>query len=224
MLSRREMGALCASLLFCLLLSLGAGWAQSQLTTANQLAADTLRLHIRADTDSVRDQSAKLAVRDAVLVLTDEACPADSRADARAWAAENLVRFELTARQTLAALGIRAPVKACLVNMYFPTRRYDGGALPAGRYDAVRLDIGTRRAGRNWWCVLYPGLCRTACGGYAVSYSEPYTPPGLCRSACGGYDTPAENDLVCGEYIVRFRFVEWWGGLTAPREDVVLAG
>lgn len=115
----------------------------------------------------------------------------------------NLVRFELTARQTLAALGIRAPVKACLVNMYFPTRRYDGGALPAGRYDAVRLDIGTRRAGRNWWCVLYPGLC---------------------RSACGGYDTPAENDLVCGEYIVRFRFVEWWDGLTAPREDVVLAG
>ena len=171
MLYRREMGALCASLLFCLLLSLGAGWAQSQLTTADQLTADTLRLHIRAD--------------------------------ARAWAAENLVRFELTARQTLAALGIRAPVKACLVNMYFPTRRYDGGALPAGRYDAVRLDIGTRRAGRNWWCVLYPGLC---------------------RSACGGYDTPAENDLVCGEYIVRFRFVEWWDGLTAPREDVVLAG
>lgn len=75
MLSRREMGALCASLLFCLLLSLGAGWAQSQLITADQLAADTLRLHIRADTDSVRDQSAKLAVRDAVLALTDEACP-----------------------------------------------------------------------------------------------------------------------------------------------------
>ena len=165
MSSRREMGALCASLLFCLLLSLGAGWAQSQLITADQLAADTLRLHIRADTDSVRDQSAKLAVRDAVLALTDEACPADSRADARAWAAENLVRFELTARQTLASLGIRAPVKACLVKMYFPTRRYDGGALPAGRYDAVRLDIGTRRAGRNWWCVLYPGLCRSACGG-----------------------------------------------------------
>ena len=113
MLSRREMGALCASLLFCLLLSLAAGWAQSPLPTADQLAADTLRLHIRADTDSVRDQSAKLAVRDAVLALTDEACPADSRADARAWAAENLVRFELTARQTLASLGIRAPEKAC---------------------------------------------------------------------------------------------------------------
>ena len=203
MLSRREMGALCAALLLCLLLSLGAGWAKGQLDAADALAADTLRLHIRADTDSVRDQSAKLAVRDSVLALTDEACPADSRADARAWAAETLVRCELPARQTLASLGIRAPVKACLVNMYFPTRRYDGGALPAGRYDAVRLDIGTHRPGRNWWCVLYPGLCRSACGGYA---------------------RPEENDLVCGEYLVRFRLVEWWSEGTAPREDAVLAG
>ena len=202
MLSRREMGALCASLLFCLLLSLGAGWAQSQLTTADQLAADTLRLHIRADTDSVRDQSAKLAVRDAMLALTDEACPADSRADARAWAAENLVRFELTARQTLASLGIRTPVKACLVNMYFPARRYPTGQLPAGRYDAVRIDIGSG-GGRNWWCVLYPGLCSFAQGGYAL---------------------PAENDLVCGQYILRFRLVDWAHRLTARRQTVLLAG
>ena len=202
MLSRREMGALCASLLFCLLLSLGAGWAQSQRITANQLAADTLRLHIRADTDSLRDQSAKLAVRDAVLALTDEACPADSRAAARAWAAENLVRFELTARQTLAALGIRAPVKACLVNMYFPARRYPTGQLPAGRYDAVRIDIGSG-GGRNWWCVLYPGLCSFAQGGYAL---------------------PAENDLVCGQYILRFRLVDWAHRLTVRRQTVLLAG
>ena len=160
MLSRREMGALCASLLFCLLLSLGAGWAQSQLITADQLAADTLRLHIRADTDSLRDQSAKLAVRDAVLALTDEACPADSRAAARAWAAENLVRFELTARQTLAALGIRAPVKACLVKMYFPTRRYDARALPPGRYDAALPDLAARRGGPHRGGLVYTGRCR----------------------------------------------------------------
>ena len=162
MLSRREMGVLCAALLLCLLLSLGAGWAKGQLDAADALAAD-----------------------------------------AKVWAASSLVRLELTAREVLAARGIRAPVHACLVNMYFPTRRYAGAALPAGRYDAVRLDIGTHRPGRNWWCVLYPGLCRSACGGYAK---------------------PEENDLVCGEYLVRFRLVEWWGEVTAPREDAVLAG
>lgn len=186
-----------------LLLSLGAGWAKGQLDAADALAADTLRLHIRADTNAVRDQSAKLAVRDAVLALADESCPADGKADAKVWAASNLVRLELTAREVLAAWGTHAPVHACLVNMYFPTRRYAGAALPAGRYDAVRLDIGTHRPGRNWWCVLYPGLCRSACGGYA---------------------RPEENDLVCGEYLVRFRLVEWWSEVAAPREDAVLAG
>ena len=89
-----------------------------------------------------------------------------------------------------------------LVNMYFPTRRYGSGTLPAGRYDAVRIELGTG-AGRNWWCVLYPGLCRAACGGYAL---------------------PAENDLVCGEYILRFKVVEWVQQRTARREDVVLVG
>ena len=95
MLSRREMGALCTSLLFCLLLSLGAGWAQSQLTTADRLAADTLRLHIRADTDAVRDQSAKLAVRDAVLALTDEA-------------AIGMVNSKTTAVRVIPAIGRKA--------------------------------------------------------------------------------------------------------------------
>ena len=138
-----------------------------------------------------------------MLALADESCPADGKADAKVWAASNLVRLELTVREVLAARGTHAPVHACLVNMYFPTRRYAGAALPAGRYDAVRLDIGTHRPGRNWWCVLYPGLCRSACGGYA---------------------RPEENDLVCGEYLVRFRLVEWWSEVTAPREDAVLAG
>ena len=89
-----------------------------------------------------------------------------------------------------------------LVNMYFDTRRYASGILPAGRYDALRIQIGAGN-GRNWWCVLYPGLCRSACGGYA---------------------RPTENDLVCGNYILRLRLVEWVQQRTARREDVVLVG
>ena len=68
--------------------------------------------------------------------------------------------------------------------------------------EALRIDLGAGK-GRNWWCVLYPGLCRSACGSYA---------------------RPAENDLVCGEYILRLRLVEWVQQRTARREDVVLVG
>ena len=46
--------------------------------------------------------------------------------------------------------------------------------------------------------------------------------PGLCRSACGGYARPAENDLVCGGYVVRFWLVDRVQALTACRADRTL--
>ena len=204
-LTRRQMVLLCLGLLLSLALCgalQAAAWARTQRDTGALVCADTLRLHIRAGSDSVADQSAKLHVRDAVLAYLDAACPAETKADALTWAAQHLFELQLTARHALAKLGVRAPVRVQLVNMYFPTRRYGSGTLPAGRYDAVRIELGSG-AGRNWWCVLYPGLCRAACGGYAL---------------------PAENDLVCGEYILRFKVVEWVQQRTARREDVVLVG
>ena len=204
MLSRRQMQHLCICLALGLLLcSLwqAAAWSRTQLHTGDAVCADTLRLHIRAASDAVADQSAKLRVRDAVLTVMQQ-CPAHSAPEARAWAAGRLLQFQLAAQRALTAQGIRAPVRVYLVNMYFPARRYPTGQLPAGRYDAVRIDIGSG-GGRNWWCVLYPGLCSFAQGGYAL---------------------PAENDLVCGQYILRFRLVDWAHRLTARRQTVLLAG
>ena len=205
MLSRRQMQHLCIclalGLLLCSLWQAGA-WGRTQLHTGDAVCADTLRLHIRAASDSVADQSAKLRVRDAVLACLDAACPAGNQTDARSWAARNLFTLQLAARHALARCGVNAPVQVQLVNMYFPARQYTGGCLPAGRYDAVRITIGSG-SGQNWWCVLYPGLCRAACGGYAL---------------------PEENDLVCGDYILRLRFVDWWNRHTASRTTRVLAG
>ena len=223
-LTRREMALGCAVLSLALLLSTlpaALRWGQAQLDTGALLCADTLRFHIRADSDSPADQTVKLAVRDAVLAYADVHCTAQDKPAALRWAAENLPALELTARAVLARRGIFstvtvqrvartvlagrgsfAPVRVYLVEMYFGTTRYAASALPAGRYQALRIDLGgNARHGKNWWCVLYPGLCRSACGTYAL---------------------PEENDLVCGGYVVRFKCVEWWQRMTASREDQVL--
>ena len=206
-LSRREMQVLGWVLSWCLLfcgLVQFFGWGKTQLDTGAALCADTLRFHIRAESDSLLDQSAKLRVRDAVLAYADAFCTATDKDGALHWAAQNLPQLQLTAQQTLAGLGLSTPVRVRLVEMYFARTQYAGSALPAGRYDAVRIELGdTAHYGKNWWCVLYPGLCRSACGGYAL---------------------PAENDLVCGEYIVRFKLVDWWQSVTAEKKDVVRVG
>lgn len=203
-MSRREMAVLGLILSGCFLL---CGmmqllvWGQTQLDTGRLLCADTLRFHIRADSDSLLDQSIKLRVRDAILNYADVSCPSSDKPSALRWAARNLPQLQLTAQQTLSSLGFSMPVRVRLVNMYFSATQYSSSSLPAGRYDAVRIELGDEaHYGKNWWCVLYPGLCRSACGGYAL---------------------PEENDLVCGEYIIRFRLVDWWQSLTDDRSDSI---
>ena len=200
-LSVRQMRLLCASLLagFALCGALqGLCWGRTQLDAGAALCADTLRLHIRAASDAVADQSAKLRVRDAVLAVMQQ-CPAQSAPEARAWAAGRLLQFQLAAQRALTAQGIRAPVRVYLVNMYFPARRYPTGQLPAGRYDAVRIDIGSG-SGRNWWCVVYPPLCTAAaCELEGV--------------ALEGGMTADDLSLMTGEnagYVLRFRSLELW--------------
>ena len=190
MLTRSQMALLCLGLFLALALC-GAwqafSWGRTQLDTGALVCADTLRLHIRAESDSIASQSAKLHVRDAVLAYLDTACPAQSKPEAIAWAAQHLFELQLTARHALARLNIRTPVRVQLVNMYFDTRRYASGILPAGRYDALRIDLGCRKR---------PQLVVRALPG----------PVPLClRQLCPA----AENDLVCGEYILRLRLVEW---------------
>ena len=141
MLTRSQMALLCLGLFLALALC-GAwqafAWGRTQLDTGALVCADTLRLHIRAESDSIASQSAKLHVRDAVLAYLDTACPAESKPDALCWAARHLFELQLTARHALAELNIRTPVRVQLVNMYFDTRRYASGILPGTTRCAFR--------------------------------------------------------------------------------------
>lgn len=125
----------------------------------SQVRSDTLRLHILANSDSEEDQALKLEVRDAVLKTQGDLFgAAKSKEDALETARQQMERIQQVAQQTVWEAGYSYPVTARLENLYFATREYEDFTLPAGRYDAVRIEIG-EHAGHNWFCVLFPPLC-----------------------------------------------------------------
>ncbi len=236
--TRRGQVLCCASLGLGLVLAFCISWqAQSMLafaSTCDEICSDTLRLHILANSDSEGDQALKLAVRDAVLV-TMQALYQQARQGTAAWqgvedasfaqtahlatalgrqssAMQGWVQpaqeqapptkaqsialvcahfglFQAVAQQVVAQQGEEQQVTVSLSEMYFDTTVYDTFTLPAGRYTALRIELGAAE-GKNWFCVLYPALCLS--------------------SACGGYDTAAENEVICGDYALRFAVVEWY--------------
>lgn len=160
---------------------------------------DTLRLHILANSDSEADQELKLAVRDAILQAEGGMFAAErTKEGALRAAGADLEAIRAVAQRTVRARGYSYPVAVRLENMYFSTREYDGFTLPAGRYDAVRVEIGAH-AGKNWFCVLFPPMCVPA----ATSDG------GQDMSAYSG----AEQQAVCSSYKVGFAAVEWLEGL-----------
>lgn len=193
--ARLRAGLVPLSCLGGLLLALTLSCMGARLAyTCAAVRADTLRLHIRAASDSVADQNAKLRVRDAVLELTERLYGgAQTAQQAKQTAARCLPRIALCARHALWQQGCRQTVRVFLTNMYFSTSIYNEYTLPAGTYDALRIEIGAG-AGQNWWCCLYPQICLAACS--------------------GGYDTPEEQRLVVGQYELRLRLAEWWQALT----------
>lgn len=114
-----------------------------------------LRLHVIAASDSDADQSAKLAVRDAILPLFSAA---ESYEDARQFLLTHGSEIQSAAENVLAARGLSYGVQLSLGTETFPDRVYGETLFPAGEYDALCVRLGPAE-GHNWWCVLFPPLC-----------------------------------------------------------------
>lgn len=183
------------ALLFALCAALCAGtWAQGR---QNAISGQLVRLHVIAASDSDEEQALKLRVRDAVLdYLTPRLEGVQSGSEARSVIAENLSGIAQAASGSAQGRGIRVT----LGRESYPTRQYDGFALPAGEYESLRVTIG-EGAGHNWWCVVFPPLCMASLQSDEV------------RAAMNEQDFAiiTESD----GYELRFRTVELWGELTA---------
>lgn len=124
------------------------------------LRQNVLRLHILANSDSEFDQNMKLKVRDALLdsgILSG----AHDLDEAEENAAKKLRDIETLAEITLEEYGCYYPVRAAIEDIGFDEREYGDITMPAGKYRALRIEIGEAK-GHNWWCVMYPPLCLPA--------------------------------------------------------------
>ena len=128
----------------------------------NQGVDDLFRMHFVAHSDGAYDQAVKLQVRDEVLsVLGPELSAARTAREAMRIAQGMQAVLEDRAQRALIAGGVGYGARLVIDEMDFEDREYEGAIVPAGRYPALRLELGAAQ-GQNWWCVLYPSACAQA--------------------------------------------------------------
>lgn len=131
-------------------------YAQS---VSSDIAESVFRLHVIANSDSQEDQNLKYVVRDNLLSYMNEICKnTKNKEEAIKIAKQHENDFKQIALQTIREQGFSYDVNVRIGNFEFPTKHYGDISLPAGFYDALRVEIGEAK-GQNWWCVMFPPLC-----------------------------------------------------------------
>jgi len=162
-----------AAILFLTVLALPVALAfASSLSAEETLLLDAfekdeiIRLHVVANSDSPRDQTIKLAVRDALLdsfgELLENAAAAGS-SEVYAVLQAYLPAMQRTAENCARHLGYHGKISAEVDRLQLPAKRCGQVILPAGKYRALRITLGSGE-GQNWWCVLFPQLCLSLAG------------------------------------------------------------
>lgn len=114
-----------------------------------------LRLHILANSNSTKDQNLKLKIRNEIFKNFNFKNYGDNLKTAKAETKKLLPKIEKTAETVVKKEGYPYKVKAELTKMNFTTREYGNFALPAGKYDVLKISIGDAK-GKNWWCIINP--------------------------------------------------------------------
>lgn len=128
-------------------------------STSSDIADSVFRLHVLANSDSSEDQALKYKVRDNLLDYMNSLCSeTTSKDEAISIASSHLDNFKKIAEDTILSNGYNYTVQVQIGNFEFPTKTYGDISLPAGNYDALRVNIGEAK-GQNWWCVMFPPLC-----------------------------------------------------------------
>lgn len=127
--------------------------------TSEEIRSDVLRLHVIANSDTSVDQNLKLRLRDYILQEGKDIFNGSVNVDNAVEKIEPILpELEKSAKAFVNQAGFDYDVKISLSNEYFTTRTYETVTLPAGKYLALRVVIGSGE-GHNWWCVMFPPMC-----------------------------------------------------------------
>lgn len=127
--------------------------------TSEEIRSDVLRLHVIANSDTSVDQNLKLRLRDYILQEGKDIFNGSVNVENAVEKIEPVLpELEKSAKAFVNQAGFDYNVKISLSNEYFTTRTYETVTLPAGKYLALRVVIGSGE-GHNWWCVMFPPMC-----------------------------------------------------------------
>ncbi|MBO8464170.1 MAG: stage II sporulation protein R [Firmicutes bacterium] len=122
------------------------------------IAKQVIRFHIRANSDTTKDQEEKMQVKKEVIAyLQPIMAKATNISEGRQLLLKHQNEIKEKAEEVLKTTSNRK-VTVYLTKEKFPTKSYGDMTFPPGEYEALRIDIGEAK-GHNWWCVMYPSLC-----------------------------------------------------------------
>ncbi len=178
--------------------------------TYNNVQNILLRFHVKANSDSEEDIELKYKVRDAVLEEFDSTLQEfTSKEEAIEFLEDNLEDIQTIADRVIEENGYDYATTVYLTDDYFPMRQYGELVIPAGYYQALRIDIG-EAMGENFWCVLYPMMCYPVDGGAVITEEDGKK---LKRELSEEEFEKlfVDKEVKKDEIEIRFKFLEWLG-------------
>lgn len=158
------------------------------ISTAENISDKVLRLHILANSDSTADQDIKLGLKNYFLENTSQLFNGKTLDENIQIANDNKSYIENICNEYLKTYNQSAAVT--ITEEYFSTRVYDDFTLPAGYYHSIKIEIGEGR-GHNWWCIVFPSVCLSA-----------------CSTSMNDYLTDDEMELLESGYTPKFKVIE----------------
>ncbi len=160
-----------------------------------EIYSDTVRLHILASSDSAEDQNIKLRIRDYILErgFLDAGEP-EGREDAEDRLRAGIPEAEAAINSELSDMGVDYKARITLGEEWYDTREYENFTLPKGYYTSYRVVLG-EGSGQNWWCVMYPPICK----GLATDN---------LRDDAVNYSNEEYKLITGGKYNIKFKILE----------------